>query len=136
MNKYYINYIYSYNEGYMDNVVDKYDSVNAYLNIINKKDGIKSTIKQEDYNLEYSIDLEFFSRDLEEMARKKVQTLWKKEKNNYDYIIADAYGLFSTFAPNILGVDSDTWWPGTQRDRNEALVNLFDGVREREIYYY
>jgi non-canonical purine NTP pyrophosphatase (RdgB/HAM1 family) len=88
------------------------------------------------FDLEYSIDLEFFSRDLEEMARKKVQTLWKKEKNNYDYIIADAYGLFSTFAPNILGVDSDTWWPGTQRDRNEALVNLFDGVREREIYYY
>ena len=50
-------------------------------------------------------------------------------------MIADGYGLFSDYAPNILGVDSDTWWPGTQRDKNEALVNLFLGVKDRQIYY-
>ena len=61
--------------------------------------------------------------------------VWKKEKNNYDYIIADEYGLFSSFAPNILGIESETWWPGTQRDRSEALVNLFVGNKDREIYY-
>ena len=44
--------------------------------------------------------------------------------------------MFSSFAPNILGLESDTWWPGTQRDRSEALVNLFDGVKDREIYYH
>ena len=79
------------------------------------------------FDLEYDFNFERYSKDFEENARKKVQTVWKKEKANYDYIIADEYGLFSTFAPNILGMESDTWWPGTQRDRNEALVNLFDG---------
>ena len=73
--------------------------------------------------------------DLEQNAIKKAQNVWKKEKDNYDYIIADEYGLFSEFAPNILGIESETWWPGTQRDRSEALVNLFNGVRDREIYY-
>lgn len=58
ISKYSINYLYNYNEGYMDNIVDKYDSVKAYLNIINKKDGINSNINQEGYKLEYSIDLE------------------------------------------------------------------------------
>lgn len=87
------------------------------------------------FDLEYDVSLERYSKDFEENAKKKVQAVWKKEKANYDYIIADEYGLFSTFAPNILGMESDTWWPGTQRDRNEALVNLFDGVRDREIYY-
>lgn len=88
------------------------------------------------FDLEYKVDLEIYSKDLEENARKKAHSVWKKEKNNYDYIIADEYGLFSTFAPNILGIESDTWWPGTARDRNEALVNLFDGVKDREIYYH
>lgn len=87
------------------------------------------------FDLEYDFNFERVSKDFEENAKKKVQTVWKKEKGNYDYIIADEYGLFSAFAPNILGIDSDTWWPGTQRDRNEALVNLFDGVKDREIYY-
>ena len=88
------------------------------------------------FDLEYEVNFERYSKDFEENARKKVQTIWKKEKSNYDYIIADEYGIFSTFAPNILGVESDTWWPGTQRENNEALVNLFDGVKDREIYYH
>jgi len=88
------------------------------------------------FDLEYDVDFDLCSKNLEENAKKKVQSIWKKEKNNYDYVIADEYGLFSNFAPNILGVESDTWWPGTQRDRNEALVNLFDGVKDREIYYH
>lgn len=87
------------------------------------------------FDLEYEVDFEVKSKNLEENAKRRAQTIWKKEKNNYDYIIADGYGLFSTFAPNILGVEMDTWWPGTQRERNEALVNLFTGVKEREIYY-
>ena len=87
------------------------------------------------FDLEYEVDFEAKSKSLEENAKRKAQMIWKKEKDNYDYIIADGYGLFSTFAPNILGVEMDTWWPGTQRDRNEALVNLFNGVKEREIYY-
>ena len=88
------------------------------------------------FDLEYNVDFDLFGKSLEENAKKKAHTIWKKEKNNYDYIIADEYGLFSSYAPNILGVESDTWWPGTQRDRNEALVNLFDGVKDREIYYH
>ena len=88
------------------------------------------------FDLEYEVDLNVCSKDFFENAKKKVQTVWKKEKNNYDYIIADEYGLFSTYAPNILGIESDTWWPGTQRERNEALVNLFDGIKDREIYYH
>ena len=87
------------------------------------------------FDLEYDVSFSVYSKDLEQNARKKAQNVWKKEKENYDYIIADEYGLFSDYAPNILGVESDSWWPGTQRDRSEALVNLFNGVKEREIYY-
>ena len=87
------------------------------------------------FDLEYDVKNSIYSKDLEENARKKVQNVWKKEKENYDYVIGDEYGLFSEYAPNILGIESDTWWPGTQRDRSEALVNLFDGVKDREIYY-
>lgn len=88
------------------------------------------------FDLEYNVNLDVNSKDLEENARKKAHSVWKKEKDNYDYIVADQYGLFSSYAPNILGVESDTWWPGTQRERNEALVNLFNGIKEREIYYH
>ena len=88
------------------------------------------------FDLEYSVNLDKSSKDLEQNARKVAQSVWKKEKENYDYVVADEYGLFSSYAPNILGVESDSWWPGTQRDRNEALVNLFNGVKEREIYYH
>ena len=87
------------------------------------------------FDLEYDIKVSVYSKDLEENARKKVQSVWKKEKENYDYVIGDEFGLFSEYSPNILGIESDTWWPGTQRDRSEALVNLFNGVKEREIYY-
>ena len=87
------------------------------------------------FDLEYDVKLSVYSKDLEQNATKKAQSVWKKEKDNYDYVIADEYGLFSSFASNILGVESDTWWPGTQRDRSEALVNLFNGVKDREIYY-
>ena len=88
------------------------------------------------FDLDYNVDFDISSKDLEEKAKKKAQVIWRKEKENYDYIISDEYGLFSSFAPNILGVESDSWWPGTQRDRNEALVNLFNGVKDREIYYH
>jgi len=88
------------------------------------------------FDLEYNVDFDVCSKSLEENAKKKAHLIWKKEKDNYDYIIADEYGLFSNYAPNILGIESDTWWPGTQRERNEALVNLFDGVKDREIYYH
>ena len=88
------------------------------------------------FDLEYDVSFDNCIKNLEEKAKKKAQTVWKKEKGNYDYVIADEYGLFSSFAPNILGVESDSWWPGTQRDRNEALVNLFNGVKDREIYYH
>lgn len=87
------------------------------------------------FDLEYDVKSSLYSKDLEENARKKVQNVWKKEKENYDYVIGDEYGLFSEYAPNILGIESDTWWPGTQRDRSEALVNLFNGIKDREIYY-
>ena len=87
------------------------------------------------FDLEYDVKSSLYSKDLEENARKKVDSVWKKEKENYDYVIADEYGLFSDYAPNILGIDSDTWWPGTQRDRSEALVKLFNGVKDREVYY-
>ena len=88
------------------------------------------------FDLEYDVSFDNCIKSLEEKAKKKAQTVWKKEKGNYDYVIADEYGLFSSFAPNILGVESDSWWPGTQRDRNEALVNLFNGIKDREIYYH
>ena len=87
------------------------------------------------FDLEYDVVTTPSSRDLEANAKKLVTTIWKKEKDNYDYIIADGYGLFSDYAPNILGIDSDCWWPGTQRDKNEALVNLFIGAKNRNIYY-
>ena len=87
------------------------------------------------FDLEYDVLSNTPTRDLEANVKKLVSTVWKKEKANYDYVISDAYGLFSDYAPNILGVDTETWWPGTQRDKNEALVNLFSGVKDREIYY-
>ena len=87
------------------------------------------------FDLEYDVKVSVYSKDLEQNATKRAHNVWKKEKDNYDYIIADEYGLFSEYAPNILGVESETWWPGTQRERSEALVNLFSGVKEREIYY-
>jgi len=87
------------------------------------------------FDLEYDVIVNVPTRDMESNVKKLVTTIWKKEKDNYDYVIADGYGLFSEYAPNILGVDSDTWWPGTQRSKNEALVNLFSGMKDREIYY-
>ncbi len=87
------------------------------------------------FDLEYDVLYSNPTRDMETNAKKLVSTIWKKEKDNYDYIIADNYGLFSDYAPNILGIDSESWWPGTQRDKNEALVNLFIGIKDREIYY-
>lgn len=87
------------------------------------------------FDLEYKVELPVYSKDFEENAYKKAYSVWKKEKANYDYVIADEYGLFSVYAPNILGIEYNTWWPGTQRDKSEALVNLFDGIKEREIYY-
>ena len=72
---------------------------------------------------------------METNVKKLTNAIWKREKANYDYVIGDGYGLFSDYAPNILGVDSDTWWPGTQRDKCEALVNLFSSCKDREIYY-
>lgn len=87
------------------------------------------------FDLEYDVVTTASTRDLEANAKKLVTTIWKKERVNYDYIVADGYGLFSDYAPNILGVDSDSWWPGTQRDKNEALVNLFIGAKNRSIYY-
>ena len=87
------------------------------------------------FDLEYDVLVNSMTRDMEANTKKLVSAIWKKEKDNYDYVIADSYGLFSDFAPNILGVDSETWWPGTQRDKNEALVNLFSGARDRNIYY-
>ena len=87
------------------------------------------------FDLEYDVVTNALTRDIEANAKKIVNTIWKKEKDNYDYVMADGYGLFSDYAPNILGVDSDSWWPGTQRDRNEALVNLFTGAKDRKIYY-
>ena len=87
------------------------------------------------FDLEYDVVTSATTRDLEANAKKLVNAIWKKEKSNYDYVITDGYGLFSDYAPNILGVDSETWWPGTQRDKNEALVNLFTGAKDRKIYY-
>lgn len=87
------------------------------------------------FDLEYDVNISTYSKDLETNVRKKAQNIWKKEKENYDFVIAEESGLFSDYAPNILGVESETWWPGTQRDRSEALVNLFSGIKEREIYY-
>lgn len=87
------------------------------------------------FDLEYDVLFSNPTKDMEANAKKLVTTIWKKEKDNYDFIIADNYGLFSEYAPNILGIESDSWWPGTQRNKNEALVNLFIGVRDREIYY-
>ena len=87
------------------------------------------------FDLEYDVKVSVYSKDLEQNATTKAQNVWKKEKDNYDYVIADEYGLFSDYAPNILGIESESWWPGTQRDRSEALVSLFSGVKEREIYY-
>ena len=87
------------------------------------------------FDLEYEVISPINSKDIGQNAKKLAQLVWKKEKDNYDYVITDSYGLFSNYAPNILGVESDTWWPGTQRDRSEALVNLFVGVKDREIYY-
>ncbi len=87
------------------------------------------------FDLEYDVILNAQTREMEANVKKLVSVIWKKEKDNYDYIVADRYGLYSEFASNILGVDSDTWWPGTQRDKNEALVNLFSGVKDRGIYY-
>lgn len=87
------------------------------------------------FDLDYDVIFTNPTRDMESNVKKLVSTIWKKEKDNYDYILSDGYGLFSDFATNILGVDSDSWWPGTQRDKSEALVNLFSGVKDREIYY-
>ena len=87
------------------------------------------------FDLEYDVLLNTPTRDMESNVKKLTSAIWKKEKDNYDYVVADGYGLFSDFAPNILGVDSDSWWPGTQRNKNEALVNLFSGVKDREVYY-
>ena len=87
------------------------------------------------FDLEYDVILNVSTRDMEANVKKVVSAIWKKEKDNYDYVVADTEGLYAEHAPNILGVDSDTWWPGTQRDKNEALVNLFMGVGERKIYY-
>lgn len=77
LSKYSVNYLYQYNEGYMDNVVDKYDSVNAYLGIINKKDGINFTIKQEGYNLEYNINLELDKINKEDYKLLEIEEITK-----------------------------------------------------------
>lgn len=103
------------------------------------KDVLKKTMEittiDSIFDLDYELKVSERSRDLEKNAYKKARFIWNKEKDKYDYIIGEDFGLFSEFAPNVLGVDSEDWWPGTQRDRNEALIKLFDGIKEREIYY-
>lgn len=87
------------------------------------------------FDLEENVDLNISEKNLEKRAKIKVERVWEKVKDQYDYIICEEFGLFLEYAPNIIGVDHKKWWPGTDRDRNEALIRLFDGVKDRKIFY-
>lgn len=87
------------------------------------------------FDLDYEPQEREYIKDLEKNAYKRARQVWNKEKANYDYVIAESFGFFTEVAPNIIGIDYNDWWPGTDRDRNDALIRLFDGVKEREIYY-
>lgn len=54
-----ITFTYNYLFDNMDETVDKYDNVNSYLKRINKLDGVKSNIEQEEKNVNYSVYINF-----------------------------------------------------------------------------
>lgn len=78
--KYTLNKKYDYKEGFMDDVVDKYDNLNAYLNIINKKDGITSNIKQEGYILEYNVNILIDKAKKEDYKLLEIEDVIKVDK--------------------------------------------------------
>ena len=87
------------------------------------------------FDLDFEYDLSLCERDLTKRALEKVEKIWNDKKDEYDYIMCEEFGLYTEYAPNILGVDHKRWWPGTDRDRNEALIKLFEGIKDRKIYY-
>lgn len=76
---------YDLNYKTMDEVVDNYDNVKAYLNIIKNNDGVETNIKQEEKNLSYSIDY-----DVKKINEKDYDLYGIKDivklKNNKDII--------------------------------------------------
>lgn len=80
-----INIEYNLNYETMDEVVDKYDNVNAYLNLIKKNNGVTTNIIQENKNLKYNI-----SYDLNSINNKEYDLYGIKDivslKNKKDII--------------------------------------------------
>ena len=80
-----INISYDLNYKTMDEVVDNYDNVKAYLDIIKNNDGVETNIKQEEKKLSYSIDY-----DVKKINEKDYDLYGIKDivklKNNKDII--------------------------------------------------
>lgn len=78
-----INYDLNYKT--MDEVVDNYDNVKAYLDIIKNNDGVETNIKQAEKNLSYKIDY-----DIKKINEKDYDLYGIKDivklKNNKDII--------------------------------------------------
>ena len=74
------NYKYTYDK--MDNVVDKYDEVYSYLKFIKKRDGIKTSIKQEGYDLTYKIDIDLKKVNKKDYELLNISNIVKKSKKS------------------------------------------------------
>lgn len=76
---------YDLNYKTMDEVVDNYDNVKAYLNIIKNNDGVQTNIKQEEKKLSYSIDYDVKKINEKDYVLYGIKDIVKL-KNNKDII--------------------------------------------------
>ena len=86
-------------------------------------------------DLDYEIEVEEDMKTLEENAYKKAYEVWKKEKDNFDYVIAEDFGFFCEEIPNIMGVKSKRWHIGNDEDRANKLLELLSSSSNRKAYY-
>lgn len=68
-----INYYYIYDN--MDSVVDKYDSVNSYLNLLKKNMKIETDIKRDGYKLEYKMSGKLKDFNNKDLVSKEIEDL-------------------------------------------------------------
>lgn len=80
--EYYIKEDYSYNEGYMDNLVDAFDNKEIYLNNISKIDGVLTNINQDGYQYSYNISITLDKVNKKDYTLLDIDDVMKLDKLN------------------------------------------------------
>ena len=72
---YYLDINYSYTYDNMNSVVDKYDSVNSYLNLLKKNMKMETDIKRDGYKLEYKMSGKLKDFNNNDLVSKEIEDL-------------------------------------------------------------